>query len=114
MYLETHHCSNERCITRRVLEQNGCSSVSCKDDNTETEPITSVDGLDFKNPCPQVRSVENWDRFICLEKLQIGFEVIVSVGKLPILEASKDVHFLCELVIKANTDNVLTTCAIKS
>ena len=55
--LETHHCSNERCITPLMLKQIRGSTVPCKNDNIEAEPIASVDGLNFKNTSSQVRTV---------------------------------------------------------
>ncbi len=47
--LETHHRSNKRCIAGRPFKQMRGSTVTRKNDDIETEPLASVDGLDFKN-----------------------------------------------------------------
>ena len=49
MVLETHHRSNEGCITGRPFKQMRRSTVACENDDIEAEPTASVNSLDFKN-----------------------------------------------------------------
>ena len=49
VYLKPHHCSNKRCISCRILEQMCGSTVTRNNDDIESDPFTSVDGLNLKN-----------------------------------------------------------------
>ena len=111
--LESHHCSHEGSITRSVFEQDGCLSVSCEDDDIETEPVASIDGLDFKDTGSQVLSEEIWCFLIRREFAQIFSKVIVPIGKFPILESAEDVHSLCELIIEPSPEDIFSAALIE-
>ena len=55
--LETHHRSDKRCITRRVSKQIRDSTMPRKNNDIETAPIASVDGLDFEDTGSQVGTI---------------------------------------------------------
>ena len=67
--LETHHRSNKRCIAGRPFKQMRGSTVTRKNDDIETEPLASIDGLDFKNTGPQVGTVQIWNVSVNWESL---------------------------------------------
>ena len=113
-HLEAHHRSHEGSVTRRVVEQDSRSSVTREDDNVEPKPFTAVDRLNFKDSGSQIRSVKYGDIFIFWEVCQIVFEVIIPVGKFPVLETAKNVHPLRELIVKPYAEYVFTASAIEA